>query len=120
MSVLDNSTAQQILDGAEIGKRIAVVVENMRVGELLFTQLLDGNDMHPDMFKVYRARREIRTETGGIITITSQRSGASLRGMSLDRVYLDQAISDPDVLASIYPSLDVRGGNLIRFSPFVD
>ena len=78
--------AHEILDGAEIGKRIAVVVPSVEAGHDLMLDLLDVIDLPLSEYKVYRSRLELRINSGVRVTVHSIRSVSGLRGMTLDRV----------------------------------
>jgi hypothetical protein len=113
--VVSNETAREIIEAATFrGERVAIVVPSIQRGRELLIDLVDAVEFPLSTYQVYTSKLEIRFGVGRI-TIHSIRSSSSLRGLSLDRLYLEHGVDDEDVLAAIMPTLNARGGELVRY-----
>lgn len=115
--VVTKQTAKEILDAALDDKRIAVIVPSREAGFDVILEIVELIDLPLSEYKIYRSRQEIHFKHSvGRVTVHSIRSTEGMRGMSLDRVYIEEGLDTPELLAGILPVLDVRGGELIRYT----
>lgn len=114
--VVSDETAAQILERLELGQRVALLASSRDAARQVWLELQEAmEDEQLELATTRRAHGAEQIRLGdGRLTFHSMRRSDSLRGMSLDAIYIPADMAGLDH-SDLLPCLNVSAGPLLTY-----